>query len=617
MSDFESAPWIDEKDKAKLGAALQTHVEILEKSPYETARRQALLRDAELYLGVPLTDLYQIHGGGYESKMATDESIAFNIGYSIVGTIRNRICSFRPRAQFLPNGGDYKARRGARDMTGLSDAWAEATKWQREASYMFRDLLTGDGGVLKHYIDGTGDEKDTVKAARFPAWEFMFDEAESIYGEPECGYHVTHLPVRMAARKYKVEVEKLRSRVVNSTSAAGILYIPHRDLVRIIEAYHRGPEGRHVIVVGDEVIRDEPWEFDGFPWVIKKFDENMVGLWGDGAIRRLRPLQLELIEWARSMRDAHYLASQQVHLIQDDEAAPQKVTNEIVRMVRYTNTPPQIVNPPAVNAEMYQYYRTLRDAGYETLGIAQSTAKGEKQPGVDSAVAIRESSELQTDRLSGLSQIWEEIRVESADWWWRLTKQLATRKESPVKPKWRAVSRGVWRELTVGDMDQEWEIRRFPSSVFGQTVSGRFQRATELIQGGFLSKEDALKALDIPDLGPIIDLTLAQSYAMESLVDGMLEDGHYETPDEQIDPVALHAYAKNRYLLAISDDSNYPAANMAKLRTLLAYIEPRAKAALAAAQPQPPAPPPAPGRPAPAQGAGPDQVQAQQIPVAA
>lgn len=623
MTGANATPWFS-ADKATLGQALQSQAQILENSPYESTRRQNLLYDAELYAGCKLSSLYQLNGDSFERLWGNPTDIAFNVCYSTVNTIRNRICSFRPRAQFIPNGGDHKAERAARDRTEMSDAWAEKYNYQAEASYAFRDILTGDGGVLKVYVDG-----DKIIPARFPAWEFYFDEAESIYGEPECAYHVHYMPIEQAAAKYNVTEAQLKAYSVSQPM--GFVYVTNRELVRIVEAWQRGPgeeyqtadaktaeteggdtvkPGRHVVVCGDQIVTDEPWWFDGFPLIVKKFDERFVGVWGDGAVRRLRALQLELIEWQAAMREAHRLTSQQVVLLQEGEDADTKVTNAYVRIQRYRNAKPEIVNPPAVNPEMYQYYRLIKEAAYETLGINQSVAQGQKQPGVDSAIGIRESTELVTDRLSLLSQLWEDMRVEAADWWWRFTKMLATRKENPVYPKWRAVSRGMWREVTAKDFDQENEIRRFPSSIFGQTVSGKFQRATELIKGGFMSKDDALKALDIPDLAPLVDLALAQAYAMETLVDGILEDGAYETPDPQIDPVAMHEYARNRYLLAIATEKNYPAENMALMRRLLEYVKPLADKAKATQQPAAPAPGGAP----PAAGASPEQIQAQGAP---
>jgi hypothetical protein len=128
--------------------------------------------------------------------------------------------------------------------------------------------------------------------------------------------------------------------------------------------------------------------------------------------------------------------------------------------------------------------------------------------------------------------------------------------------------------------------------VFGQNISGRLDRAVTLIKGGFMSKEDAMKALDLPDLAPIVDQMLAQSYLMEYIVDEILEEGRYQQPDPYVDPAALDAYAKNRYFLAMSDGSNYPEKNLADLRRLIDSNQNRLKAAAAAQAPQPQMPTP-------------------------
>lgn len=568
-----ATPWFKET-RDKLAQALIAQVTRMEMSPLESMRRQNLLYDLELYLGQPLSSLYQVQGD-HGARLWNPENLVFNVCYSLTNTVRNRICSFRPRAQFLPDGADYKIRMGARDMTEMSDAWAEEVHYQDEASLAFRDLITGDGGVYKLWIEGGG-----IKGARFPSWEFMFDEGESIYGEPECAYHVRYMPVEQAAEEYKVDEQKLRSQSVSTPPS--IIYITNRELVRVTEAWQRAHHdndgkvipGKHVMVAGTEILTKEPdeaWQYDGFPLVKKVFDERPVGMWGTGGVTMLRSIQMELNELQRTLRESHHLSSVKYIQLQENEEAPTKLTNDYIQLLRYKNQAAQIDTPPAVNGEIYQYAELLQKQAYDTWGVSQFIAQGQKQPGLNAAVAIREASDLQTDRLALFSQRWEDMRVEAAGWWWRFTKELA---HKGMSPKWRAVTRGVWRELTMENADAEYEIRRFPTSVFGQTVAARLQRATELIQGGFLSKEDALKGLDIPDLSPLIDLTLAQPYAMESICDSILNDGKYVTPDPYIDPAAMQSYARARYLRAMYDGSNYPSERLSDMRRLIDSLQP-------------------------------------------
>jgi hypothetical protein len=592
-------PW-HEEPRDRLANALTSQVTRMEMSPLESQRRQNLLFDLELYFGEQMSSLYQVEGD-HGARIWTPETLVFNVCYSLTNTVRNRICSFRPRAQFLPNGADYKVRMGARDMTEMSDAWAEEVGYQDQASLAFRDLITGDGGVYKTWIDGA-----TVKGGRFPSWEFMFDEGESIYGEPECAYHVRYMPVEQAADEFGLNERVLRAQAVSTPPS--IIYVTNRELVRVVEAWKRASKndrgdvipGKRAIVAGSEVVGLESWEFDGFPLSIKRFDERAVGMWGKSGIAMLRSIQIELNELQKTLREAHHMSASKYIWLQQNEMADSKITNDYVSILRYLNTPGQVDTPPAINAEVYQYVELLNKQAYDTWGVSQFIAAGQKQPGLNAAVAIREASDLQTDRLALLSQRWEDMRVDAAGWWWRFTKLLAKR---GIRPKWRAVTRGVWRELTMTNAEAEYEIRRFPTSVFGQTVAARLQRATELTQGGFLTKEDALKGLDIPDLSPLIDLQLAPNYAMEAICDSILNDGKYLPADPRIDPEAMQGYATARYLRAAYDGSNYPPERLSMMNRLIDSLQPAVDAKRAKSTPPLPAAPG--GTPMPMPGAPP------------
>jgi hypothetical protein len=581
-------PWF-KADRATIGHELQSQVQIVERSPCESTRRNNLLYDLELYLGRKMTSLYAISGGDYE-RLWNPDSLVFNVCYSIVNTIRNRICSFRPRAQFLPNGGDYKARRGARDRTAMSDSWAQDQAYQAEASLALRDMLTGDGGVLKVYKDSLHDtdgKLDSVCVGRFPSWEFLFDEAESIYRMPECAYHTTYIPIEQAEARYKIDRQTLAAGICGPPE--GIIYASNRELIRCVEAWKRGPNGRHLTVVADQVIGEvEEWKYDGFPLVQNTFDEGQVGFWGTGAVTPLRSIQLELNEMQTTLREAFRNAATKIIAYQQNENAIGLLTNAYVMGVPYVNTPPTVMTPPAVDLGHYQYINLLKTQAYETLGVSQFLANGTRQKGSTSAVAIQEESELQSDRLANLSQVWETMRVDTAVWWNRFGIELA---RAGVPVKWKAMHRGAFKELVFGDLEAEWEIRPTPTSVFGQSLSGRLDKAVELIKGGFMSKEDALRALDMPDIAPIVDLQLAQSYGMEWLIDDILEEGIYRQPDKYFDPKSLDSYAKNRYFLALSDGSAYPDKHMSLMRRLIDTNQRRLAKQMAAPPMQQPAPP--------------------------
>lgn len=576
--------------------ALDKAIRAIEESPGEKKRRENLVYDLELYYGCRLGSLYDVRFSGADAMDWEPENLQYNIVFALVSTVRNRICSFRPRADFSPTNGDFRMRTVAKDWRASCDAWFKRDKIYREVSFMVRDILTSDAGVIKAYSDDT-----QVYGRRFPSWEFLVSEADGRYRDPECMFHVRWVALEEALAQYGDEDPEDPDRQLDVAIRSGVLdgtaenigvvaYATGKQLVRVADCYKRGPNGRHVIMVGRKIVLDKPWKHDGFPFIVKRFDERAIGYWGVSGINSIRGLQLALNEEMGTIETAHHMTSAHIIQVQEGEAVP-KVDNNIVRIVRYQTQPHQITAPPAMNAERYRYVEELRKIGYEVWGVSQFVASGVKQPGVESAVAIRESTELQSDRLALLSQMNEEIVVELADWWRKLSEEL------PNKQKWQVMQRGMLREVTNEPMGKDATVEVLPTSLFGQSVAGRVDKAMDYVKRGWLSKQDAMRAVDVPDLAPIMDLELAETYYMEQIVDDILEEGVYETPSEYLDPNLMVAYAKKRFFAAKTSGVKYPPGNLGKLTKL---IDAETKRASASA-PQSAAPSAAPGA-APAPG---------------
>lgn len=283
--------------------------------------------------------------------------------------------------------------------------------------------------------------------------------------------------------------------------------------------------------------------------------------------------------------------SQQVYVVEEGTADP-KITNGRVRIQRYPSggSKPEVVNPAAVNAEMYHYFETMDKQADKMIGISPFSQAGQGKPNVVSKVAMREESELQTDRLALESQKNETMATGATKWWWLLTRDIC--RENPgAKPKWKSIDRGAWKEMVFGDLDAEYMIDVVPTSLFGTGVSGQLDKANDLIEKGFLSREDAMAALHIPDLSPIVEIQLAEQRAMQEVVDRILEKGQYTTPDPYLcDRTKLNQYAAARYRIAFTKEMNYTKANLALLRKLIRATTPKPAPAAAPTPGMPVAP---------------------------
>lgn len=561
-----------------LVTALTAVVDALVGSPYEKARRQRMAADNALYSGRGIDGIAQsLFSGPLVTDGEEADGMAFNLCFGKVNTIRNRVCGFRPRGKFLPQSGDRKAEQGADDKTNMCDAWMKEEGYWNLASLATRDRLVIDSGWLKYYRAGEGED-ERVRMMRVPAWEVIIDPMEGINGEPDCIYHVRLVKVSQASREFGIDADSLKADGANIAlyDVTGGLF--GEAVVACIDAYFRGPNGRHVLVVGQKVAIDEPWEHNGFPLECEVYEESETGygVVGVSAVRVLRPLQEEVNEWELAMREAHHMNSQQVWIVDENDNEP-KIDNSHVRIMRTKegSKPVQVVNPAAVNAEMYRYLDTMNKQADALLGINEFAQKGTGTPALESKPAIREWSELQTDRLALESQKNEHMAVMATTWWWRLTRDMC-RDNKDVKPTWQAVDRGAWREMVFGDLDAEYMIDVFPTSLFGTGVSGQLDKANDLISKGWLSREDAMRALHIPDLSPIIELQLSEQNAMQEVVDRILEKAQYTTPDPYLcDRTKLNQYAASRYRVAYTKEMNYPKSNLAMLRRLIRATGPK------------------------------------------
>ena len=71
----------------------------------------------------------------------------------------------------------------------------------------------------------------------------------------------------------------------------------------------------------------------------------------------------------------------------------------------------------------------------------------------------------------------------------------------------------------------------FPTSSLSSTPSGRLQDVQELLQAGFISKDDGMKLLDFPDLKSYMDRKNAGLDDIEKMIEIMIEKGEYQTPE--------------------------------------------------------------------------------------
>jgi hypothetical protein len=576
-SQWYTVPTEGEDADKRLMQSLTAYVDGIENSPAETLRRNNMIFDLELYYGTRLGSLWDASLGKYDQQNWRPENLTYNVIFGLVGTVRNRICSFRPRANFIPSNGDFKLFRYSKDTRAACDAWMRRENIYAERSFMFRDILTSPLGFMKAYSDGV----KKVEARRFPPWELLVDQQDGRYRDPQVMTHARWVPLEQALADYG-DGDDAKMMLIRAGATSDVTAINYgtngQAMVRVVDTYKRGDHGRHVLMAGRHIALDEKWKHDGHPFIVKRFDEQPTGYDGVSGINSVRGVQLAINEETESMDDAHHMSSQQVLLVQENDE-PLQTSNATTRVYKYRNAKPDVVNPPAVGQERYQWVKQLRDIAYEVWGVSQFLASGMPQPNLDSRVAIREAGDTQNDRIALLAQINEEIITETADWFRRLSEELPPQ-------SYQVQDRGIMRVVEMPKMGDNVLVETLPSSLFGQSVAGRIDKAIELADKGVIPVEDALRAIQIPDLDPIMNLRLAEVNLREQIVDDVLEENKLRMPPEYMDPAGMATYAKNRYFHALTSGVKFPQANLETLCKLIDAELDRAKKKAEASAPQ-------------------------------
>jgi len=592
---------VNEKDAAgepstdRLAMLLSNAVSAIEQHPAELARIASIINDLERYTGRPITVNTAPDLSVYEHIGEVD-SLKYNVCYSVVSTIVSRICSFRPRAQFVPEYGYYKTHRLTRDLTSGSDAWAQREQYQKEASLAFREAMYSPGGVLKVYR-----EDDRPRLSKIPSWELKIDPEDDRNGEPEVMHHVRYITLRQALKIYGKDTKARDSIIQGSTrlaSAIGYGRLCDRGgkaMTRVVDSYRKAGVdangktefGRNVIMVGDYIALNIPWEHERHPFEIVTFDDSVTGSsWGTSAIAPIRSIQERIDDNLATIDEAHHMSAKLVIGIQEGGIAPEELTNDAVLVARNPVGAPPITfhNPKAVDAGSYQWWSIIQAMAFEIIGVSPNAAQATKPAGVTAAVAIEAVTDLQSDRLSQLSQKWEQLVTRIADLWYAVSSDCGAGGQ-----EYLAVDRGASRVVKFSKLSQKPSIRVFPTSLFGQSIPARLQKGMDAVKAGWFSEEEIMQILNIPDLGPATELKLAEFFYIEKLVDDCLYDGKYETLDPYVNSIKAFDYSRKRYLQAVTE-GGFPEAHLTDMRKMLGYIEGVANKARDKAEGRAPAP---------------------------
>lgn len=487
-------------------------------------------------------DLYNLRSYHYlrqESSVAVQNRITLNIVQSMIDTVVSKISKNKPKPSFLTEGGDWSQQTRAKKLTQFAEGQFQATDFYAKAAIAFQDSGIFGTGCLKLF-----KEENEIKVERVFIDEIIVDDRESFYGEPRQIHqkkfiHRDVLIQMFPAKKSAIMLAASSNQTYFSAAESS------NNLLLVIESWHlkSGPnakDGKHCITIQNETLFQEPYDKPYFPFVFFRWGVRPLGFFGQGLAEQLQGLQLEINKILKTIQVSMHLVSiPKVFIEASSKIVDSHIDNKIGGIIKYAGQPPIPSALGSIPPELFSHLDRLYQRAYEIAGVSQLSATSAKPSGLNSGKALREYNDLETERFMAVAQRYEKVFMDATKIMIDLAKEIdeeirtgedAEKDGYSVKVKGKNFLQTIkWKDV---EMDEDkYVMSIFPTSALSSSPSSRLQDVQELIQAGFVSKEDAMKLLDFPDLQGFYNYSNAGVEDIDRAIESMIDDGMYSTPE--------------------------------------------------------------------------------------
>ncbi len=512
----------DEKERNK---SLMTMVHALETQSEE--RRQANLRHARLYENVELENLT---GNDYAAALVRQALYGsgitrFNVIAACQDTLAAKITKNRPRPNFLTSGASWVDQQKARRL----DKWQRGVFYETQVHEVSKqvamDAFTFGTGFLHVYM---GDDK-RLKIERVIPDEMMTDDTDAMYGKPRT--LVRHkklqreIAVTLAPSKEKAAAIYQADESVEHPSTLKDARTPTVD---VWEAWHLpskpgAGDGKHIIAIDGVELLCEEWTLDCFPFVVFRFKDRTLGYWGKGIAESLIGIQIELNRLVLSVSEQLRRKGRgRVFVQMGSKVNPNHLTNGIGDIIYYTGTPPVVDSQNAVSQEEFMQIDRLYQKAFQEVGISELSAAAKKPSGLDAAVALREYSDIESERFALIHQKWENFFLDFARLCIDLVENYSADGYKSRVPGRRTVQEIDWKDIKLAR--DAYVMQMFPVSSLPQTPAARYAKVKEMQQDGMISKPVAQRLLEFPDIEAEMNLGNAAIDDVDATISAILDD---------------------------------------------------------------------------------------------
>lgn len=509
----------------------------------QSARRAALEIHERLY-----GDEVPVVRGVVEDKAT------LNVVRMGTDTLCAKISKQKPKTAFITDGGNWAQQRRARRLDRYVDGTIQRVGTHAKARDEFRDACVKDLGVEKWFL-----EDGEIRAERVMPEQILVDSVDGQLGNPRCLYQ--RMPVHREMLRAQIDKwaeektisteqrEKLLEALKSSEAPEDLAGIagadPHSlgDMVEVREAWHlpsrtvkdkkKPHDGRHVITVEGAVLLDEAWHRSDFPFVFTLFSKRLRGFYGCGVAEQLVKWQRTINKKLRRLNQCLDRMARPMWFVEEtsDVNVRHLANGDVADIVKYRGQQPTAPQFPAVPPELFRSIEDDARRALESVGVSMMDVAAKKPAGIDSAVGLREWSDIGSERFVLVGQMWEESFVSRARQVMALSEEAEDRGiklEALVEGR-DGLEKISWSEVRMDEAT--FVLKALPTSSLPQTPAARAQTIDEWQQKGWVDGLTARRLMDMPDLESANNVAFAGQEDIEYALEDILDGKEYETPE--------------------------------------------------------------------------------------
>lgn len=487
-------------------------------------REQANIRHARLYENVEINSLTTTD---YATSLVRQAILGtgvmtLNVVAACVDTLCAKVSKNKPRPEFLTSGGSWKQQRKARKL----DKWVRGVFYEvdiyEKAKLQFRDGQVFGTGFLKFYKNDDG----RLECDRVVPSELFVDDADGLTGYPRQLKQRKLWHREVLAAKFPDFTEQILNGPDPKSGVAPSI------MVEVWEGWHlpsskKARDGKHIIAIQGCELLCEEWKVPCFPLVPLRGKSRVVGFWGKGAAEALTGAQLELNRTMRSVSEQlRRKGKGRIYVPFGSRVNKAHITNGFTDIVEYAGgVPPTIDNSNVVSQdEMSQIDRCYARA-FQDYGISELSAASRKPAGLDAGVALREYSEIESERFALVHQAWDNNFLECARTIIALVRNQYPELQEGYKvklPGRRYAIEVDWADI---DLDEDsYVMQMLSASSLPNTPGARKQFVKELQADGMVTPIVAKRLLGFPDVEAEMDLGNAALDDADATISAILDE---------------------------------------------------------------------------------------------